>query len=71
MKSGMGGGIYAPNEMVDHMSLLKDRYGLLAGLDPGMVGSGPFESLFTRLRTKEMVAEKEGGLGNVYGVPGT
>ena len=67
------------------MPLLKEIYGPFDGLDPGMVGLGGRESMFTRLKTEKMIAEKqlarhllgiqqsleEGELGNAHWVLGT
>ena len=83
VKSSLGGEVYALSEMVDHTMSLKDCYGPLVGLGPGMVGLEACESPFTYLKTKKMVAEKyfvqhflgiqqapkEGELGNIYWLP--
>ena len=85
VKSSLGGEVYALSEMVDHMLLLKDFYGPSGGINPGVVGMGDCESLFTHLKTKKMAAEKylvrhflsiqqaleEGDLENAYWPPGT
>ena len=57
-KSSMGGRVYALSEMVDHMLLLKEFYGPIEGMNPGVAGLEDCESLVTRLRTKKMIAEK-------------
>ena len=57
-KSGLGGEVYAPSEMVGHVSLFRDFYGTFDGLNPGMAGLEDCESLLTHPKTKEPVAEK-------------
>ena len=84
-KNSLGGEVYAIGEMVDHMSLLQDCYGLVDGLDPGMAGLADSETFVTYLKTKKMLNDKysarhflriqqafgEGELDNVHWVPGT
>ena len=48
-KSSLGGEVYAFSEMLDHMSMLRERYGNRADRYSGMVGLGDCESLFLRI----------------------
>ena len=57
-KGSLGGEVYALREMVDHTLLLKDFCGSFEAVNPGLVGLEDCESLFTHLKTQEMVAEK-------------
>ena len=59
VKSSLGGEVYAPSEMVDHMLPLKEFYGPFGGKNRGVVGFlEDYESLFTHLETKKMPTEK-------------
>ena len=85
LEKSLGGEFDALSEMVDHMLLLKDCYGPFEGMNPGLVGLGDCESLFTHLRTKKMIAEKclgrrflstqralgKGELESAYWLPGS
>ena len=85
VKSSVGREAYGLCEMVDHMLSLKDFFGPLDGLEPGMVGLGDCGNLVTHLKKKKMTAGKyklrhflrtrralvEGELGNVYWARGT
>ena len=53
-----GGEVYALSEMADHMSLLRDFFDKVGGLDPGMARLEDCESHCTYLRTKKMTAEE-------------
>ena len=85
VESSLGGEVYALSEMADHMLLLEDFRGPFGRVNPGEVGLGNCESLFTHLKTKKMIAEKYlvrhfsriqqasegGGVANPYWPQGT
>ena len=84
-RAAWGGEAYAFSEMIDHMALLREFYGPVSRISPGLVGTEDCESLFTHLGNREMVTEKflfhhflsvqqfleDGELENVYWIPGT
>ena len=47
VKSSLGGEVYAPSEMVDHMTLIRDFYRTFESLGPGIVGLEDCGILFT------------------------
>ena len=84
VKSSLGGEVYAFSEMLDHMSMLREFYGNIAGSKPGMIGLGDCESLLTHLKESKSITEKflvrhfisiqqaleEQELNNVFWIPG-
>ena len=70
--------------MVDHAALIRDFFGPVAGLSPGMVGLEDWEGLFNHLKPRETItgrcsarhflsirqASAQGGLGNIFWSPG-
>ena len=84
MRSSLGGEVYAPSEMVDHMLSLKDFFGPFEGMNPGAVGLEGCESLVTHHNTGKLIAEEYrvrhllivqpaaggGYLQNAYWLPG-
>ena len=58
MTSCLGGEAYALSKMVDHTLLLEGFYAPLECMNPGVAGLEDWGSLFTHLKTEEMVAEK-------------
>ena len=56
-KSSLGGEVNALCEMVYHMLLREDFFGLFEGMNPGVVGFEACESLFTHVKKKMMIAE--------------
>ena len=44
--------------MADHILLLKDLCRPSGGVNPGLVGLGGYENLFTHLKAKKMITEK-------------
>ena len=85
VESSLGGVVHALGEMADHISSMRDIYAPFQGLNPGMMGLEDCESLFANLKAKKMIAGKnslryfssaqqaleEGGLDNLYWLPGT
>ena len=57
-RSSLGGEVYALCEIDDRMTPIRDFFGPLEGLAPGMVGLEDCESLLTHLRTKKPKSEK-------------
>ena len=58
VKSSLGGEVYAFSEMLGHMSMLREFYGIFAGSKPGMIGLEDCESLFTHLKKSKSITEK-------------
>ena len=58
MKGNLGREVHAPSEMVGDTSLLQDRYGPFAGMNPGMAGLEACECWSTYLKTNKTIAEK-------------
>ena len=56
--SSAGGSVYALCEMVGLMSLLRDFFAPLEGLEPGTAGLEDCGSLFTLLKTGKKITEK-------------
>ena len=85
VESSLGGEVYAFSEMLGHMSMLREFHGHFLDFFPGMAGLEGCESLFARLRSKKMIAEKflarhflafQKAIGvqeldNVYWIPGS
>ena len=80
-----GGEFYAISEMIDNMALLREFFAPFSRTSPGLVGMEDCQSLFAHLENRKMVTVKylvrrflrnqqfieEGGLDNVYWLPGT
>ena len=54
----MGGEVYAFSATLEHMSMLREFRGHALGFRPGLVGLEDYESVFTRLESQKVVAEK-------------
>ena len=58
VNGSLGGGAYAPSEMVNRATLLREFYAPFAYLSPGMRGLEACESPFTHLRSREAVTKE-------------
>ena len=77
VESNLGGEVYALREMADHMSLPRDFYAPFKGLDPGVVGLGACERLFTPLEhgkylvRNSLSTQRSSEGGDLNSAPGT